>query len=124
MILMFVDLTAAERWLAERSVYRQHHRRAKTDFGKISDLTAMATWCSQSAVSGRCRCPSGSLTAHRWRWITRTCRILAMRSSGVGTHSSSAADDRSSSSLRQLLAFQSGTRLLHESRSTAAFLHE
>jgi len=23
MILMFVDLTAAERWLAERSVYRQ-----------------------------------------------------------------------------------------------------
>jgi hypothetical protein len=36
MILMFVDLTAAERWLAEGSVYRQHHRRVKTHFGKSS----------------------------------------------------------------------------------------
>jgi hypothetical protein len=36
MILMFVDLTAAERWLAEGSVYRQHHRLVKTHFGKSS----------------------------------------------------------------------------------------
>ena len=45
MILMFVDLTAAECWLAERSVYREHHRRVKTHFGKISELvTCGAAW--------------------------------------------------------------------------------
>jgi hypothetical protein len=45
MILMFVDLTPAECWLAERSVYREHHRRVKTHFGKISELvTCGAAW--------------------------------------------------------------------------------
>ena len=48
MILMFVDLTAAECWLAERSVYREHHRRVKTHFGKISELvTCGAAWNPQ-----------------------------------------------------------------------------
>ena len=43
MILMFVDLTAAECWLAERSVYRQHHwasRRANRTACGISDGAA------------------------------------------------------------------------------------
>jgi hypothetical protein len=45
MILMFIDLTAAERWLAERRVYRQHHRRVKTHSGKISEpVTCGAAW--------------------------------------------------------------------------------
>jgi hypothetical protein len=38
MILMFVDLTAAERWLTERSVYRQHHRRVKHTSAKSRNL--------------------------------------------------------------------------------------
>jgi hypothetical protein len=53
MILMFVDLTAAECWLADRSVYRERQRRVKTQFGKISELVTCGAAGLIKVRSGR-----------------------------------------------------------------------